>query len=64
VHPVAVIFAVMAGGQLYVFFGIPLALRIAAIPIMLVCHVVQTLRASALNGDVDPKEAGSSDKLP
>ena len=30
-HPVAVIFAVMAGGHLFVFFGVLLALPIAAV---------------------------------
>jgi predicted PurR-regulated permease PerM len=52
-HPVAVIFAVMAGGQLYGFFGILLALPVAAVAMVLVRHLVRSYRASALYGHVD-----------
>lgn len=45
-HPVAVIFAVMAGGQLYGFFGILLALPVAAVAMVLLRHLLQTYRAS------------------
>lgn len=38
-HPVAVIFAVLAGGQLFGFFGILLALPVAAILAVLLRHV-------------------------
>jgi len=34
-HPVAVIFAVMAGGQLFGFFGVLLALPVAAAIVVL-----------------------------
>lgn len=37
-HPVAVIFAVMAGGQLFGFFGILVALPIAAVTVVLLRH--------------------------
>jgi len=37
-HPVAVIFAVLAGGQLFGFFGILLALPIAAVVMVLLRH--------------------------
>lgn len=37
-HPVAVIFAVMAGGQLFGFFGILVALPVAAIIVVLLRH--------------------------
>jgi len=51
-HPVAVIFAVMAGAQLYGFFGILLALPFAAVAMVLLRHLLTTYRASTLyNGD-------------
>jgi predicted PurR-regulated permease PerM len=37
-HPVAVIFAVMAGGQLFGFFGVLLALPVAAVIVVLLRH--------------------------
>jgi predicted PurR-regulated permease PerM len=37
-HPVAVIFAVMAGGQLFGFFGVLLALPVAAVVLVLLRH--------------------------
>lgn len=45
-HPVAVIFAVMAGGQLYGFFGVLLALPVAAVAMVLLRHLLETYRAS------------------
>ena len=47
-HPVAVIFAVMAGGQLYGFFGILLALPAAAVVMVLIRHLVGRYRDSGL----------------
>ncbi len=47
-HPVAVIFAVMAGGQLYGFFGVLVALPVAAVAMVLLRHLVSTYRASTL----------------
>ncbi len=40
-HPVAVIFAVMAGGQLFGFFGVLLALPVAAVIVVLLRHLRQ-----------------------
>jgi predicted PurR-regulated permease PerM len=37
-HPVAVIFSVMAGGQLFGFFGVLLALPAAAVVVVLLRH--------------------------
>ena len=37
-HPVAVIFAVMAGGQLFGFFGVLVALPVAAVVVVLLRH--------------------------
>ncbi len=47
-HPVAVIFAVMAGGQLFGFVGILLALPVAAVIAVLLRHVHQSYVGSEL----------------
>ncbi|ACL73330.1 permease [Thioalkalivibrio sulfidiphilus HL-EbGr7] len=47
-HPVAVIFAVLAGGQLFGFFGVLLALPAAAVLAVLVRHAHADYRGSAL----------------
>src|SRR3569623_1219598 len=47
-HPVTVIFAVMAGGLLFGFVGILLALPVAAVVGVLVRHMHQRYRASVL----------------
>jgi predicted PurR-regulated permease PerM len=47
-HPVAVIFAVMAGGHLFGFFGILMALPIAAVTMVWVRHVIGRYKASRL----------------
>lgn len=49
-HPVAVIFAVMAGGQLFGFFGILLALPVAAVIVVLLRHSRDEYLASNLYG--------------
>ncbi|MCB1772171.1 MAG: AI-2E family transporter [Gammaproteobacteria bacterium] len=49
-HPVAVIFAIMAGGQLYGFFGILLALPVASVAMVLVRHGLHRYRNSDLYG--------------
>jgi len=46
-HPVAVIFAVMAGGQLYGFFGILLALPVAAVAMVGLRHLFGRYRTEA-----------------
>ncbi|MFI9651160.1 AI-2E family transporter [Guyparkeria halopsychrophila] len=45
-HPVAVIFAVMAGGQLFGFFGILLALPVSAVLIVLGKHALDNYQKS------------------
>ncbi len=47
-HPVTVIFAVLAGGQLFGFLGILLALPVAAALNVLVRHMLQKYRQSGL----------------
>lgn len=47
-HPVAVIFAVMAGGQLFGFIGVLLALPVAAIIVVLLRHSKQQYQRSTL----------------
>ena len=63
-HPAAVIFAVMAGGQLYGFFGILLALPVAAVVMVLLRHLIGTYRASPLyaaaGGDDPTDERGEA----
>ena len=54
-HPVAVIFAVMAGGQLYGFFGILLALPVAAVAMVMLRYVLQRYRASGLYASADAR---------
>ena len=50
-HPVAVIFAILAGGQLFGFVGILLALPIAAVVMVLLRHAYRHYRASAAYGE-------------
>ena len=47
-HPVAVIFAVLAGGQLFGFTGVLLALPVAAVIMVLLCHVHDLYKLSDL----------------
>lgn len=47
-HPVAVIFAVMAGGQLFGFFGILLALPVASVIMVLLRYTHKEYKASGL----------------
>jgi len=49
-HPVAVIFAIVAGGQLFGFLGILLALPVAAVLMVLLRHVHQKYMHSTLYG--------------
>lgn len=49
-HPVAVIFAVLAGGQLFGFVGVLLALPVAAVIAVLLRHLRQRYQASELYG--------------
>ena len=47
-HPVAVLFAVLAGGHLFGFFGILLALPVAAVIVVLLRHAQDEYFKSAL----------------
>lgn len=57
-HPVAVIFAVLAGGQLFGFTGVLLALPVAAVIMVLLRHVHDLYKLSDLYADparsIDP----------
>ena len=50
-HPVAVIFAIMAGGQLFGFVGILIALPVAAVIMVLLRHLHDGYQRSSLYGD-------------
>ncbi len=55
-HPVAVIFAILAGGQLFGFVGVLLALPVAAVIMVLLRHVHDIYKGSELygtHGDVE-----------
>ncbi|MGB0203409.1 MAG: AI-2E family transporter [Neptuniibacter sp.] len=52
-HPVAVIFAIMAGGQLFGFVGILLALPVAAVIMVLLRHLHEGYKSSSLYGSED-----------
>jgi predicted PurR-regulated permease PerM len=45
---VAVIFAIMAGGQLFGFFGVLIALPVAAIAVVMLRHVHASYLASGI----------------
>jgi predicted PurR-regulated permease PerM len=49
-HPVAVIFAIMAGGQLFGFLGVLLALPVAAVTMVLLRYAHEHYRRSGLYG--------------
>ena len=53
-HPVAVIFAVMAGGQLFGFLGVLLALPVAAVVMVLLRYAHRRYTASGLYGAPPP----------
>ncbi len=57
-HPVAVIFAVMAGGQLFGFFGILLALPVAAVMMVMLRHAHEEYVGSHLYGGSDKRPGG------
>ena len=56
-HPVAVIFAVLAGGQLFGFFGVLVALPVAAVIMVLLRHTRDEYLRSAFYGE-------SADQVP
>ena len=47
-HPVAVIFAIMAGGQLFGFVGVMLALPVAAVIMVMLIHLHRNYKGSRL----------------
>lgn len=55
-HPVAVIFALMAGGQLFGFVGMLMALPLAAIIMVLLRHLHRNYKASHLYHADSPKK--------
>ena len=55
-HPVAVIFAILAGGELFGFTGVLLALPVAAVIMVLVRHVQDLYKDSQVyKGSEDPQ---------
>ena len=58
-HPVVVIFAVMAGGQLFGFTGVLLALPVSAVIMVLLRHVNERYRASVFYGTATLAAAAS-----
>jgi predicted PurR-regulated permease PerM len=55
-HPVAVIFAILAGGELFGFTGILLALPVAAVIMVLVRHVQDLYKDSGMySGEQGPE---------
>jgi predicted PurR-regulated permease PerM len=60
-HPVAVIFAIMAGGQLFGFLGVLLALPVAAVAMVLLRYLHRRYTASRLYGAA---EAVTADAAP
>ncbi|OOZ41602.1 AI-2E family transporter [Solemya elarraichensis gill symbiont] len=55
-HPVAVIFSVMAGGTLYGFYGILLALPVASVLLVLIRYSLQQYRESTFyHGEAEAK---------
>ena len=57
-HPVAVIFAVLAGGQLFGFVGVLLALPVAAVLMVLVRYMLHRYKESETYRD---RQAGKPD---
>ena len=51
-HPVAVIFAVLAGGQLFGFVGVLLALPVAAVLAVLLRHAHDEYKSSSMFNNV------------
>jgi len=60
-HPVAVIFAIMVGGQLFGFVGILVALPVSAVVMVLLRYIYQTYVSSGLYGKPENKSENSSE---
>jgi predicted PurR-regulated permease PerM len=63
-HPVAVIFAILAGGQLFGFLGVLLALPVAAVLMVVLRHAHQRYLSSALYGAASPPPGATADSEP
>ena len=55
-HPVAVIFAILAGGQLFGFIGILIALPVAAVIMVLLRHIHDFYKGSSLYANLSEEE--------
>ncbi|HLF95947.1 MAG TPA: AI-2E family transporter [Methylococcaceae bacterium] len=62
-HPVAVIFSVLAGGQLFGFLGILLALPVASVVMVLIRHLHDLYKESALYSETENDDASEPDIL-
>lgn len=62
-HPVAVIFAVMAGGQLFGFLGVLLALPIAAVLVVVLRYLHQRYRASDVYAGIEPEPSPKAEPV-
>ena len=60
-HPVAVIFAVLAGGQLFGFIGVLLALPVAAVIVVLLRHSKVEYQKSEIYGSTEPADGNATD---
>ncbi|MBY4677906.1 AI-2E family transporter [Marinobacterium sp. CAU 1594] len=60
-HPVAVIFAIMAGGQLFGFVGVLLALPVAAVVMVLLRHLHDGYKSSSLYSQYSEKPQEDND---
>lgn len=63
-HPVAVIFAILAGGQLFGFVGVLLALPVAAVVMVLLRHVHDLYKLSHLYDDDSARVANKPSGYP
>ncbi|HIP95465.1 MAG TPA: AI-2E family transporter, partial [Leucothrix sp.] len=61
-HPVAVIFAVLAGGQLFGFFGILLALPVFAVIAVVMRYFHKSYKKSVMYG-IPQKENASNNNI-
>ncbi|MDE1894184.1 MAG: AI-2E family transporter [Xanthomonadaceae bacterium] len=59
-HPVAVIFAVLAGGHLFGFLGVLLALPAASVIMVLLRYLLERYRHSELYNEAAPGEPGAA----
>ncbi|WP_286238219.1 AI-2E family transporter [Neptuniibacter halophilus] len=62
-HPVAVIFAIMAGGQLFGFVGVLLALPVAAVIMVLLRHLHDGYKTSKLYASEQPEDPEQPEPL-